>query len=517
MPTQPSVTGREHDYSGATTLMSATDTDSRITYANDAFVKVSGYERDALMGQPHNLVRHPDMPREAFADMWTTLRGGESWSALVKNRRRDGDHYWVRANVTPIRRGGQLVGYMSVRTKPEPGETAAAESLYRDFREGRATHLAFRKGVVVRRGALAWTSLLKTMPLRWRTRAAVAGGGALLTGAAAAGGLHGAGLASFAGAATTVALLSAVWLEWQVVRPLGAVLDQARAVAAGNPERLPVPDRVDEIGMLMRAVNQSGLNLRALLDDVEAQSGALHAVSAEMSASAEDLGARTRTVSDSLANTGDAMARMNQVLGHSSEGAQSAVALAETASSVACRGGEVVGAVVSRMQDIADSSHRIADIIGVIDALAFQTNLLALNAAVESARAGEHGRGFAVVAAEVRTLARRSADAAREIKTLIGASVAGVRDGSKLADSAGVTMDEVVRQVRRVAGLIGSVSRDTRTQTDSIGAVSDAVGELDRITRSNADVVERCAAAATALHAEADKLAEVLRLHRGQS
>ena len=146
------VTQREFDYDDDATLMSMTDTQSYVTYANSAFIQVSGFERDEIIGKPHNLVRHPDMPKEAFADMWRTLKEGQSWSALVKNRRKNGDHYWVRANATPVHRNNQLVGYMSVRTKPSRHEIEAAEVLYRDMREGRAGNRKLFKGILVRTG-----------------------------------------------------------------------------------------------------------------------------------------------------------------------------------------------------------------------------------------------------------------------------------------------------------------------------------------------------------------------------
>ena len=160
------VTGQEFDVAEGVTLMSTTDESGNITYANAAFVAVSGYERDELVGQPHNLLRHPDMPREAFADMWATLRAGQSWTALVKNRRKNGDHYWVRANVTPVRRQGRLLGYMSVRTKPMREEVQAAEAFYRALRTGAAGGKGLHRGVVVRQGWLRWVSALRWMPVR---------------------------------------------------------------------------------------------------------------------------------------------------------------------------------------------------------------------------------------------------------------------------------------------------------------------------------------------------------------
>ena len=168
------VTQREHPFDDDATLMSTTDAAGRITYANAAFIDVSGYSHDDLQGEPHNVVRHPDMPQEAFADMWATLKRGEPWTALVKNRRKDGDHYWVRANATPVVRGGRTTGYMSVRTKPGPEEVAAAESLYKAMREGRAGRRRFHKGLLVHQGPWAVRSLFKTLPVRWRIRSALA-------------------------------------------------------------------------------------------------------------------------------------------------------------------------------------------------------------------------------------------------------------------------------------------------------------------------------------------------------
>ena len=163
------VSQREHDFSSEATLMSTTDTEGRITYANAAFVEVSGYALEEIVGAHHNLVRHPDMPPAAFADMWASLKSGESWTGIVKNRRKNGDHYWVRANANPVMRNGKAVGYMSVRTKPTRAEVAAAEALYAELRESQGRRRLHR-GVVVHAGAMAARSWLQTMPVRWRLR-----------------------------------------------------------------------------------------------------------------------------------------------------------------------------------------------------------------------------------------------------------------------------------------------------------------------------------------------------------
>jgi methyl-accepting chemotaxis protein len=208
------------------------------------------------------------------------------------------------------------------------------------------------------------------------------------------------------------------------------------------------------------------------------------------------------------------MEQMNATVKSNAESVKQAGALAASASGVAGKGGEVVGRVVSTMEEITASSKKINDIIGTIDGIAFQTNILALNAAVEAARAGEQGRGFAVVAGEVRTLAQRSAQAAREIKTLIAQSVATVERGSSLVDEAGQTMGEIVEQVERVAAIVGAIGTATTEQMQGIGQVSEAVSQLDQVTQQNAALVEESAAAAESLKHQAASLAEVVRVFK---
>lgn len=508
------VTQREFDYPDDTTLMSTTDPRGYVTYANAAFVAVSGFEREKLLDHPHNTVRHPDMPTEAFADMWATLKGGESWTALVKNRRKNGDHYWVRANATPVHRNGRLAGYMSVRTKPTRDEIGAAEKLYREFREGRAGGLAFHKGLIVRKGLMAWRSALQTMPVRWRIRSASLVSAALLLGAAVAAGLHGTALATMVGAAGFSALLGCLWLEMQIAAPLQTVLSQALKVAAGNPDRDLKMNRVDEVGMILRAVNQSGLNLCSLVDDVSEQISGLRTASGEIATGNADLSQRTEEQAANLEQTAASMEQLHATVKNNADSARQANQLASTASAVAVTGGEAVGQVVLTMGEISASSKKIADIVGVIDSIAFQTNILALNAAVEAARAGEQGRGFAVVASEVRSLAGHSAEAAKEIKSLISASVEKIEAGAQLANHAGVTMNDIVTQVHKVAGLIVEISTASVEQTLGIGQVSGAVTQLDQVTQQNAALVEESAAAADSLKQQADRLVDAVNVFK---
>ncbi|MBL8278104.1 MAG: PAS domain-containing protein [Pelomonas sp.] len=504
------VTQHEFDFPADATLMSTTDVQSHIQYCNAAFIAVSGYEQRELMGQPHNVVRHPDMPPEAFADMWATLKGGESWTALVKNRRKNGDHYWVRANAAPMRRGGRVTGYLSVRTKPSSEEVASAENFYKQVREGRARGFKFYKGLVVRTGWASFLSWPKTASMASRVRAMSAICWLTMCLMATLVGLSGAHLVAFAAAALVVISLYSLLLEWQCVSPLRQVLQQALNVASGNTSPAPEMGRIDEVGMLLRAINQSGLNLRALVDDVDVQVGGVSSASSQIASGNNDLSQRTEIAASNLEQTASAMEELHGTVRSTADAATEAASQASEASKAAASGGEIVGKVVATMDDIAASSRRISDIIGTIDGIAFQTNILALNAAVEAARAGEAGRGFAVVASEVRALAQRSAEAAREIKTLIGNSVDRVDSGSQLVGQAGTVMGEIVDQVDRVDKLLGEISRAAREQTSGVQQVNESVSSLDQTTQQNAALVEESAAAAESLRQQAVRLAEAV-------
>ena len=508
------VTQREFDFPANATLMSTTDVAGNVTYANDAFVEVSGFSREEIEGQPHNLIRHPDMPREAFADMWATLKGGEPWTALVKNRRKNGDHYWVRANATPIVRNGRSTGYMSVRTKPSREDIIAAETLYRGFRDGKAKGRRFHKGVIIRTGIWKWADTLKTMPVRWRVRSTLLVVLAPIVLSQWALGMSGIALVG-ATVVTAIGLLLASWaLEAQVARPLAQALAQALRVASGDAQSALHMDRVDEIGLTVRTIGQLGLMFRWVIDDVSAQVRNVQSAISEIAQGNSDLSSRTEQAASSVQETASSMEQMTATTQSNADTAAQANQLSGLASDAAARGGRAVLEVASTMHEITRSSEKIANIIGVIDGIAFQTNILALNAAVEAARAGEQGRGFAVVAGEVRNLARRSADAAKEIKGLIDVSAVSVESGSKRVADAGKTMDDIVQQVERVSNLIVEISSATTEQSAGIAQVGLAIGHLDQVTQQNAALVEQCTAASQSLDDQAKRLVEAVGVFR---
>ncbi|MBL8347375.1 MAG: hypothetical protein JNN03_18190 [Rubrivivax sp.] len=298
-------------------------------------------------------------------------------------------------------------------------------------------------------------------------------------------------------------------------RRLGGELEEATAllarVGAGDLSPIPAPPQAHSLIGVMAGMVQG---LGRMIGSVRDASSLLSSSSTQIAAGNTDLSQRTETTAGRLQLASSSMTQLTGSVNQAAASADSANELMVAAAGAAERGGEVVQRVVGTMGQIQASSRRIGDIIGVIDSIAFQTNILALNAAVEAARAGEQGRGFAVVASEVRGLAQRSAEAAREIKSLIGSNVERVDEGSRLASDAGTTMEEIVASVRRVSSIIGEITHATREQSQGIGQVSDAVCELDTMTQQNAALVEQSAAAAADLRRQAGQLNEVVAAFR---
>ena len=315
-------------------------------------------------------------------------------------------------------------------------------------------------------------------------------------------------------ALSLVAAGVAIFLSWlaqrRVVRDLHRAVKVAGAVSTGNLTLHADTDRTDEVGDLMRALDAMTAQLRLSMGEVLQSSEQIRTASAEIATGNMDLSSRTEQTAANLQQTSASMAQLTGTVQQSTEASYRANELAASAADVAARGGAVVGEVVETMQDINQSSRKIADIIGVIDGIAFQTNILALNAAVEAARAGEQGRGFAVVASEVRSLAQRSAQAAKEIKSLIDTSVEKVEAGTRLVADAGSTMNEIVASVKRVSDMIGEITSAAAEQSQGIGQISSAVTHLDDMTQQNAALVEESAAAAQSLSTQAQRLREVV-------
>jgi len=710
------VTTVEKEMKNGDFLVSKTTLKGVINYINQPFIEMSGFTEEELLGQAHNIIRHPDMPPEAFKDFWDTIRQGKPWSGMVKNRSKDGSYYWVYANATPTREQGRITGYMSVRSKPSREQIQAAEALYREMRAGRAKvrivdgeliangiwgavdrkiqklslrtqitllaafpliifagsvwlmalHASLAFAGMVLSGFLAggmgvklYRSIRQPVDTMVRHMEAMAQGNytsqvtvarhdeiglltealksmqiragvdfaetkrmnienlrirnALDTATSAVMIADKAGMIIFmnrmvreilinesdktaickslkdrlvnlfqpqeidnvkVGARTYSLMLvpvmdesgacAGVAIEWrdhtQELTVEKEVMGIVQAAVAGDfSKRLTLADKegflrqlaegintlmettsqgLDELANILGALAEGNLTKQItseyqgmfgkLKDDSNITIAQLTEIIVQIKGAAELIGTASKEIADgnvdlsqrteeqaaNLEETAASMEELTSAVKQNADNARQANQLAASASEVAVKGGDVVGQVVQTMSAINDSSKKIVDIISVIDGIAFQTNILALNAAVEAARAGEQGRGFAVVATEVRTLAQRSAAAAKEIKGLIGDSVHKVEDGTQLVDQAGKTMKEIVLSVKRVTDIMGEISAASQEQSQGIEQVNQAITQMDEITQQNAALVEQAAAASESMREQAEQLTNAVATFR---
>ena len=725
------VTDKEVMLSPDTLIVSKTDLKGIVTYVNRDFLEISGFSEAELIGESHNLVRHPDMPIEAFRDLWDTLKQNRPWTGYVKNRCKNGDYYWVEANVTPIWENASVTGFMSVRRRADQAVVRQVDEVYRQFREKRQGPLQIVRGAAVS-GGEGLAAKLRDMSISTKLNLLGLFMTATLLSLGFAGDRLGVGgpLIAVGGAVLGFVLLRRVAAA--VLQPLKTVGDTVKKIAAGEYANKFDFNRNDELGVVLQSmqamqiklgcdvaeanrigeenlrvrigldnvatnvmiaddalniiymnraihemfaaaesdirkdlpqfsratliganidifhknpahqrrllgqltgphrvllqlggrrfslmvtpvsndrrqrvgfavewldrtaevaveeevaeivsaaargdfaqrvvvngksgfflrlandvnqllsISEQGLDdialvlgamadgdltktiaanyegtlgrlkddanltvnrLREIVDRIKQSTDAINTAAKEIAAGNQDLSSRTEEQASSLEETASSMEQLTSTVKQNAENSRQANQLAASAQQIAVRGGEIVGQVVQTMGAIHQSSRKIAEIIGVIDGIAFQTNILALNAAVEAARAGEQGRGFAVVASEVRNLAQRSAAAAKEIKGLISDSVEKVETGNKLVDQAGQTMEDVVSSVRRVATIMADISAASREQSSGIDQVCLAVTQMDEVTQQNAALVEQAAAAAESLEEQVRRLAEAV-------
>ncbi len=479
-------------------IVSKTDTKGIITYVNRPFMEISGYSEEELIGKPHNMIRHPDMPPAAFADLWNTLKQGKPWRGMVKNRCKNGDYYWVEANANPFWKDGQIAGYMSLRTRPTRAQVAAAEQVYREFREGTARGVKVHEGAVVRTGLRGWINRLASLSIKTRaTLASVAVLAALSVLFVRPASLY---ADVFVACGATAALYLWWLLVYRVLKPLDEAVRCCQMVASGNLRLNMRAEFRDEVGRLMHAIDTMARNAESIVSDVNFAATAIAGSSQEVAQTAHSISTDTSTQAASVEESSASIEQMAASIGTNAEHAKTTDAIAVQAARQAGLGGAAVTQTAEAMQSIAGK-------ISIIDDIAYQTNLLALNAAIEAARAGSHGKGFAVVATEVRRLAERAQVAAREIGAV-------AQDSVSKAEQAGKLLDEIVPGIQRTSELVQHISLASQEQGSGVAQINVAMGQLSRITQQNAAASEELAATAEEMSGQAGNLQRMMRFFR---
>jgi aerotaxis receptor len=524
-----------------TFIYSRTDLKGQIVEVNQGFVELSGFTEAELLGSPHNLVRHPDMPAEAFADLWQNLKLGKPWKGLVKNRRKDGGFYWVVANVSPVREAGQAVGFQSIRSRASREQIAAAESAYRKIRGGSKTS-AIESGRIVTRHR-SWVAKL----MAFETQIVTFVSFALLTA------LAGSVSAVYGIGGNATGVLSAVLLIWAVLLALlylPSALGQFRRInryleqllTTGNlTDALELP-RNDNIGKIASRIDLTVASFRATLQlinyaesRVTATTDVLDGSMAHLTQSAEDLSANASSAAAgieqmtvSIGEVAHSAELTNQAAGLAGDRVHEGNALAAGATEKIQDLFHTVARSVGTIEALGQRSQEIGVVANVIKDIADQTNLLALNAAIEAARAGEQGRGFAVVADEVRKLAERTSAATRQIEEMIlqiqndtAGAVEGMRDSAakvdqsvELVQRADHSLDAIKQQLDKTTGMIADISHAVGQQNGAMTLMAKNVEQVSAAMDDNLKVVGEIGSVSKKVIQLTQRVEKAIRLYR---